>query len=389
MCRMLLEVGDYASTILDKTHQAFSRKCLSLNKKVENELLKRKAVASSDEVYNSPFETIDSSDLSSLSIDQLETLYRQWKIRFNERLKDHRESLTRFFETRIIREMKRRNNLTATEQLKVDYCERTNRDELQNISAITRMPLGNAYLDIDRCKTPQEMLGILEKLRRYKNVSEREMLIDTTDKAIDFIESNRDNSHAVNLAAELVELNRCRIISSPEWIEEYLMGTVDKWEKRPFDFDREKILPYLSSIRDNKARWRAVRTLNTGYERALAFSTNDETLSDAIEDLYMAELCCTYVSKYNVRKLAAAWDRLCDYIASDAGFGSLSTAELIKLLFVANEVSGSAPISADYRLALSSQLSQRAASGDFEAEIYTSHGRQLSRGIAKDNVTAV
>lgn len=370
MCRMLLEVGDYASTILDKAHQMYSRKCLAINKKIEKELIKRKAVQSLDEVYDAPSDTIDSSDLSVLSINQLETLYRQWQLRFNERLRERRQTLTRFFETRIVKEMKSRKNITAAEQLRIVYCDRTNRDELHNISAIIELPLGNAYLDISRCHTPQEILAIINSLRRYKTVAEREMLIETVEKAIDFIDHNRDLNIAVNLAAEVVELNDCEVVSCPKWIKDYLLEKVKRWKKQPLDFDRDKIIPYLSIwISDKSARWRAVRILNTCYSNCLV-SDASTNISELLEDMYLVEQCCTFVTRYNVRKLAAVWNRCCDRIAATCGLKALSTTQITKLLFVANSIVDYAPISPAHRKALSSILADRAIAGDFEAEIY-------------------
>lgn len=257
MCRMLLEVGDYASTILDKAHQVYSRKCLVINKKIEKGLLKRNAVETLDDVYEAPTERIDDADLSALSIPQLETLYRQWKLRFRERLKEGRQTLTRFFETRIIKEMKSRKDVSTIEQLRIDYCDRTNRDELHNISTVMQRPLGQVYLDVCRCRTPQEMIAIFYGLRKFKTISEREMLIETEEKAMDFVAHNRELTESVNLAAELVDLGERRIVNCPDWVKDYLVESVNRWKKQPFDFDRDKIIPYLTIYPvDKSARWR-------------------------------------------------------------------------------------------------------------------------------------
>lgn len=367
---MLLEVGDYASTILDRAHQVFSRKCLAINKKVEKELLKRNAVENLDAVYDAPTERIDSADLSALSITQLDMLYRQWKMRFRQRVKERRQTLTRFFETRIIDEMKSRKNVSAVEQLMIDYCDRTNRDELHNISALLQKPIGQVYLDINRCRTPQEMIAIFYGLRRYKTISEREMLIETVEKAIEFIDRNCDLNIAVNLAAEVVELNDCEVVSCPKWIKNYLLEKVKRWKKQPLDFDRDKIIPYLSIwISDKSARWRAVRILNTCYSNCLVSDASTD-ISELIEDMYLVEQCCTFVTHYNVRKLAAVWNRCCDRIAATCGLRALTTTQITKLLFVAEEVCDYASVSPAHREALSSILANRATTGDFEAQIY-------------------
>lgn len=367
MCRMLLEVGDYASTILDRAHQTFSRKCLSVNQKVEKELVKRKAVGTPDDIYDAPTERINCSDLSALSIAQLETLYRQWKLRFNERLKDRRETLTRFFETRIVNEMKSRENVSAVEQLMTDYCDRTNRNELHNIGAIMQKPLGQAYFDISQCRTPQQMIALFYGLRRYKTISEREMLIEAAEKAMDFVARNRELSVSVNLAAELVDLDFRRRVSCPNWIKEYLIESVNRWKKQPMDFDRDKVIPYITIFPvDKSARWRAVRTVNTCYRNCIAPDT-EAAVSDFIEDLYMAEQCNEFVIRYNVRKMAAAWNRCCDTL----DLATLTTTQITKLLFVAEQVGDFAPVSPDHLEALIALIAVRATTGDFEAEMYS------------------
>lgn len=54
----------------------------------------------------------------------------------------------------------------------------------------------------------------------------------------------------------------------------------------------------------------AGRTVNVCYRRCIASGT-DVAGDDFIYDLYMAEQCCEFVTRYNVRKMADAWNRCC------------------------------------------------------------------------------
>lgn len=96
--QILSEVGGYACTILDKEHLSFARKCSNRLKKVVGELVSRGSIKSQDDLYEIPKDNAAPADLSTMTIDELHKLYRQWPIRHQERLNEGRGHMTYYFE---------------------------------------------------------------------------------------------------------------------------------------------------------------------------------------------------------------------------------------------------------------------------------------------------
>lgn len=134
--QILAEVGDYAASYLDTRHLAVAKRCATRLKQIIPELIARGAIATPDDLYTIPAATPadDSStpgqtdrmtppptrtDLTTMTISQLHTLYRQWPLR-------HRDAPTDFhLEHAIIRELSTRRPATQADRLKIDYCTLT------------------------------------------------------------------------------------------------------------------------------------------------------------------------------------------------------------------------------------------------------------------------
>ncbi|MDE6681548.1 MAG: hypothetical protein K2J92_09420, partial [Muribaculaceae bacterium] len=147
--RLFSEAGDYASTIQQRDYTLMGRMCRTRLRKIERELLRRSAIPTPDDILIIPPVTTSSTvsslvrNLSTLSVSELETLYRQRPHRIEARIAEGREHLTLFFESRIIAELSRRTPIDLTEQLKIDYCLIIHRIETANLSAILNLPLGD------------------------------------------------------------------------------------------------------------------------------------------------------------------------------------------------------------------------------------------------------
>ena len=170
MCRMLTEVAGYASTFTDRAHIAQARKCEATQRKVERELIRREGKTAVDEIFKTPQSLINADDLTALSIDELEQLFRQRPKRIGQRLAEGRDISGHFFETRIVRELSRRQASTPIEQLKKDYCLRINRQELDNLSVLTQMPLGTPRTDIAPDASPRALEKAIRRLQHPKTV---------------------------------------------------------------------------------------------------------------------------------------------------------------------------------------------------------------------------
>lgn len=218
--QILSEVGDYACTILDKEHLSFARKCATRLKKVVGELTSRGRIQSPDDLYEIQKGKAETVDLSAMTIDELHKLYRQWPIRHQERLNEGREHMTYYYEGLIVRELQSRRPATKDEQLKIDYCVATYHNELDNMSFVFSRPIkvddDKIYPDSTRQYSPEELTALVKLYCDYRDVVEREILVEYVDMALDSIEKNID----LTLTTELAEIGCKGIVRVPSWVYE-------------------------------------------------------------------------------------------------------------------------------------------------------------------------
>ena len=314
MCRMLTEVGGYASTFADKAHATQARKCEKTQRRVEQELIKRGGKTAVDEAFATPKSLINADDLATLSIDQLEKLFRQRKTRTDARMAEGRDIATRHFETRIVNELKRRHTATPIEQLKKDYCLRINRQELDNLARLTQMPLGEANKDVDVYHTPEKLEQAITRLRNPKTVMEREVLQAYIDQAIDLLNTLESKQKGAGLAALLIELN-WRTSESNVRLIRYLEEALQDWQKHPQEPATKMVLPLLTAYQetgDASYRHKAQRIINRCYKAVTIEEAKFESPSDFINNFYIAVKCCEYVTRFSKRKVKEAWEMFCE-----------------------------------------------------------------------------
>lgn len=185
------EVGDYASTILDRKHLSLSRRCVTRLNKVVDELVSRQCILSAENLYDMPESEPVSSDLGSLSIDELHCLYRRWPIRHSERRAEGRESMSFYYEGQIAREIKSRKATNKGEQFKIDYCTAMYDNELSNMSYLFSHPVQvdneKIYPDNERRYTPGELTALICLYKDYRDIVEREILVEYVDYALDWL----------------------------------------------------------------------------------------------------------------------------------------------------------------------------------------------------------
>lgn len=219
--QILSEVGDCASTILDREHLSFTRKCANRLKKVVVELTSRGCIQSPDDLYKIQQDNAGQTDLAKMTIDQLHRLYRQWPIRHQQRLKEGREHMTYYYEGRIVKELQNRKPATKDEQLKIDYCAATYHNELENLSFIFSCPVdtGNAKIHPEKTKaySPDELAELIKRYTPYRDITERELLIQYVDIALDMLDRNGCNHESCRLLNEIADLGTKNLIRVPEW----------------------------------------------------------------------------------------------------------------------------------------------------------------------------
>lgn len=219
IAHILSEVGDYACTILDRDHLSYARKCAAKLKKVVSELISRKCIQSPDDLYEIPNGSVVLTDLPAMTIDELYRHYRQWPLRHRERLKQGREHNTYYYEGLIVRELMRRKAASKQEQLKIDYCIANYNNELDNLSFILSCPIrvddNKTFPEPAKAYTPDELLQLIKHYSRYRDVIEREILLEYVDYALDMIGEEPGRTDIRNLASEIANLGRQNIIKLP------------------------------------------------------------------------------------------------------------------------------------------------------------------------------
>ncbi|MDE6769153.1 MAG: hypothetical protein K2J78_05445, partial [Muribaculaceae bacterium] len=385
--------------ILDREYTALSKKCATRLNKVEKQLSLRYGCLSKENVHD------ESKDLSAMTVDELYNLYRGWHLRHRKREVEGRELITFYYEGKIVKELQRRKPTDNGEQLKIDYCTITYRNELENMSFIFSLPVislsaetrqklaclengesmtypevdnGLIYPEPDRAYTPLELLAVIKLYSHFRDITERELLIEYVDMALDLMlamETPTDKIPYMALASELVEIGRKGIIRVPGWVSGFLKEAVEAARKDKTVRESELVLPLLTLQLQNgspKLEREARRIINRCYRRATALDGDVDIL---VEDLYVAVSCCDYVSRFSVKKMGRSWNELADRTIvsvpdSDAPNTELNTRTIIRLLKVANEIGDYVAISPERKALLTELLELRAASNDIEARAY-------------------
>ena len=213
-------------TVLDKEHLSFSRKCANRFKKVVGELTSRGSIQSQDDLYEIHKGNAALADFSTMTIDELHKLYRQWPVRHQERLNEGREHMTYYYEGQIVRELQSRKPATKDERLKIDYCNATYSNELDNMSFIFSCPIetdtDKIYPDKAKTYSPDELAELIKHCSHYHDIAEREILIEYVDYALDMLERNGCNLESLRLLTEIADLGQREVIRVPEWINAQL-----------------------------------------------------------------------------------------------------------------------------------------------------------------------
>lgn len=374
--RILSEVGGYASTILDREHLSLSRRCGKRLGEVVDELISRKSIQSEDNLHDVPPTAPSAADLSVLTIDELDGLYRSWPIRRKARESDGREQFTFYPEGRIVRELQRRKAADRGEQLKIDYCIATYRNELDNMSFVFSRPIttGDDRIvpDSTREYTAAELTALIGLYSGYRDIMEREMLVEYVDYALDQLEWETDAVSCLGLVTELVELRRRNTIRVPEWVDKRLEAAVNDCISLKDCTSgivnctlAEAMLTLQLVNGDNTLTGKARRIINRCYRSAFEESVD---IGGRIENLHTAVTCCDYVTRFSVRKAAALWNELSDKALSSVA--GLSPRHTFLMLEVSKELEDYAHISVELKNRLKRQLDKMSVSGSPETMAY-------------------
>lgn len=350
--RLLGMVNDYATVTVQN---GYASKSVQMFRNVEKELLRRKAVASIDEVYAVPDCIIDYSDLTALSVNELELLFRMSPRRYEKRLAADQEVCTRFFETDIVNELNRRIPIDGCEHLKIDYCRIVNMLELENIGFILQLPIGiNTKNTVVVC-SEDTLATIISIYNSYQNLNERELLVKYVDKALEQLQKSCNIQSSAGLAAILLDLDWQGKVKCPLWVRSFLSDAITQWSFYPSVDSPKMVIPMLTMEMlnfDNSLGKRAKQIINSCYHNCI----NGEY---SLDELYIAIVCCDYVSCFNARQIATSWNALCS-----ENIDSLSSVQTCKLIEAAAEIEDSATIDNTIKHRLFILLEAQAKSGD-------------------------
>ncbi len=373
--QILSEVGDYASTVLDREHLSLSRKCGTRLRKVVGELKARNSLFSVEGLYNiCPDKSglSDKSELATMTVSELHGLYRRWPIRHREREAQGREHFTFYLEGKIVNELLRRKAANKAEQLKIDYCVATYHNELDNMSFVFSRPVqvdGEKHLpDSEKSYTPDELTALIGLYSDFRDIMERELLVEYVDYALDLLERDKDATSTIRLLTEIAELGRRKTIRVPEWVNRTLEDTVKiaLASKTGKDTDLAEAMLTLQMLNgDNTMICKAKRIINQRYKSAFEESAELEV---RIENLHTAVTCCDYVTRFSVRKATALWNELSDKAySSDA---KLSSRHIFQMLEIAKECEPFSNIIKESKDRLRQMLDEMANAGCIESKAY-------------------
>lgn len=373
--QILSEVGDYASTVLDRPHLSLAKRCAVKLRKVVGELISRGCIESAEDLYTISSEAEPAgTDFAAMTVGELYALYRRRPLRQQARAEAGREHLTYYYEARIINELKRRKAAGKGEQLKIDYCLLTYRNELDNLSFIFSKPVDTGRERISpetgRHYTPTELTSLIRLYTNYHDIAERELLVEYVDIALDLMAVASDKWRSLELASEILELGRRKIIAVPSWVGDFLAEALRQSRINSNVPASQTVLPLLTlhiHNGDPKLERRAARIINSCY-RDVVETASQEDLPYTIGSLYTAVTFCTYVRRYNVLRIGTCLNELCTYIFSTNAV--LSTSEILHLLSVVSKIENFTAVCPEIKPALLNFLAQRAAADDLEARAY-------------------
>lgn len=370
--RYYSEIGGYASTVASCETLAFAKQCASRLRLVTDELVKRRIIKSADDLYGAPIDSAILKPLNSLSVDELEQLFRQSGLRQDIRRTQGREPLTLYVESKIVRELERRNPANSSERLKIDYCSAVYRNELDNLSFLLSKPLladpDKIYPDSSRNYTFDDLAALIALYRGCRDVTEREILIEYIDIALDLLESYADDRTSLGLIAEIAGVGAAKIIKIPGRINNKLEECVRRSLSESYEDRAELVVPMLTlhMINGDLSLERKSRQIINRCYKSVCDNIGEP--AKLIYDLNIAVTCCDYVTRFSVRKMSACWNTLSHHLLVSGC--SLTARQIFQLLDTAKELDEFTQLSETSKARLKSMLYEKAILDSPESKAY-------------------
>lgn len=301
-----------------------------------------------------------------MTVYELAKLYHNHNLPTDARIVEGREPITRYHEGRIISEMDKLVGLSPEERTLVERCRKDYELEMRNLSLVFRLPLGDIVedlqLDPNHNYTPNELSALIDLFNNPRTFLEREFLVGTVDRAIDIIAVANNKQSVSGLAAQLVELDRTKIVKCPGWVLEVLRESVDEWISAPSAADTAMVLPMLTLAfidKNWKLQRRAQRIINRCYLECKEGRGDSESLCTSVN-------YNSYVTRFSTRKIAAAWCGITDSLKGN--LDALSVVTIIRLLTVAKHIEEFLRLPVSLKQPLLDQLAKKAKESGFPAQ---------------------
>lgn len=370
--RYYSEIGGYASTVATGASYAFAKRCASRLRLVTNELVKRRIIKSVDDLFVQSACSAVLKPLDTLSIDELEQMFRQSAVRQECRRSQGREPITFYVESKIVRELERRNPANSSERLKIDYCSAVYRNELDNLSFLLSKPVladpDKIYPDSSRNYTFDDLVALITLYRGCRDVTEREILVEYVDFALDILEHNSDCVSTISLITEIAELGRRNVIRIPAWINVKLEDGVREILCGQSYNETDIVVPMLTlqMINGDISLERKSRSIINRCYKNICYNVGE--LDKLIDQMYIAVTCSDYVTRFSVRKVAAFWDNISrQVLISDL---PLAAKQIFRLLETAKILEDFAPVSKVFKDRLKNMLCAKATLDSPESMAY-------------------
>lgn len=358
--RILADFGDYAGTKLDHDHMLLAQNCALKLREIDDVSAESERFPSSKSVSIEPEINLRATDLTSMSIHELYTLYRRWPIRHKKRYGKGQEHLTYYFEHRIVKELRKRKPTTPGEQLKIDYCLTSYANEMDNLSSIFSLPIkaneNKIYPDNRKHYTAEELTALISLYCNYKDITEREILIEYVDYAIDLLEQETNSRIKLPLVTGLAEIGQRGAICIPADINTELQKIINiELENQEFS-QTELVLPMLTLhlISHNQSyEQKAEEIINCTYQ---SLFESERSIKEQIANLHISVVCGDYIDNFNPDKTVNLWSRLVeDAIVTSP---DIDAADIYKLIEVATELKDFIPAYASQKNTLMLLLKQ-------------------------------
>lgn len=346
--------------------RALARICQNRYDKTVAELIRRNYISDPDSIFDTPAVDFSGENPREMTVDALFHLFRQSFLRTGQRRDSGREHLTCLEDLPVISELRRRTPADFGQWLKIHYCGLAYSNRLENLSRIFSLPLslGNDKIYPAPCAdyTPEELLALIRLYTDYRDIAEREILIQYVDIALDLMERAVDRTQLMELAAEIMELGRRHIIHVPSWTRDFLADAISAGRRDSALHPSRLVIPLLTlhlADRDPALEREATAIINRCYTALLTSSAHTTpapldplslaSISDTIDNLHIAVTCSDYIPRFNLPAISECWNTLCSAILpsdSESELDSrLSARQLVTLKSIADELEGFAPLS--------------------------------------------